>query len=84
MRGLGLGAGVTYVGRRFGDLNNSYTVGTYARVDAAVYYDFDAHYRLAVNMRNLSNARYIEQPFNQFNNAPGAPLTVLATLTARM
>ena len=84
MRGLGLGAGVTYVGRRFGDLNNSYTVGAYARVNAAVYYDFDAHYRLAVNMRNLSNARYIEQPFNPFNNAPGAPLTVLATLTARM
>nr|WP_246696842.1 TonB-dependent siderophore receptor [Methylobacterium planeticum] len=84
LRGLGLGAGVTYVGRRFGDLNNSYAVGAYTRVDAAVYYDFDEHYRLSVNMRNLTNARYIEQPFNQFNNAPGAPLSVLATLTARM
>lgn len=84
LRGLGLGFGVTHVGKRTGDLNNSYNVGAYNRFDAAVYYDFDAHYRLSVNMRNLTNARYIEQPFNQFNNAPGAPFSVLATLTARM
>ncbi|WP_370875409.1 TonB-dependent siderophore receptor [Methylobacterium amylolyticum] len=84
LRGLGLGAGVTHVGSRFGDLSNSYRVGAYNRVDAAVYYDIDAHWRFAVNMRNLTNARYIEQPFNQFNNTPGAPFTVLATVTARM
>lgn len=84
LRGLGIGAGVTYVGQRYGDLNNSFSVGAYTRVDAAVYYDLDEHYRFAVNMRNLTNARYIEQPFNQFNNAPGAPLSILATLTARM
>ena len=84
LRGLGLGIGVTHVGRRFGDLNNSYKVGAYTRVDAAVFYDFDAHDRFSVNTRNLTNARYIEQPFNQFNNPPGAPFTVLATITARM
>jgi len=84
LRGLGLGAGVTYVGQRYGDLNNSYVVGAYTRLDAAVYYDFDAHYRLAVNMRNLTDVRYVEQPFNQFNNAPGAPFTVLATLSAKL
>ncbi|GJE27219.1 Metal-pseudopaline receptor CntO [Methylobacterium organophilum] len=84
LRGLGIGAGVTYVGKRFGDLNNSYTVGAYTRVDAALYYDVDEHYRLAINARNLTNARYIEQPFNMFNNLPGAPLSVLATLTAKL
>jgi len=84
LRGLGLGIGVTHVGQRTGDLNNSYRVGAYNRVDAAVYYDFDAHYRLSINVRNLTNARYIEQPFNQFNNTPGAPFSVLATITARL
>jgi iron complex outermembrane receptor protein len=84
LRGLGLGFGITHVGQRFGDLNNSYKVGAYNRVDAAVYYDIDAHYRFSVNVRNLTNARYIEQPTNQFNNTPGAPFTVLATITARM
>lgn len=84
LRGLGLGAGVTYVGQRFGDLTNSYTVGAYARVDAAAWYDFDERWRLSVNLRNLTDARYIEQPFNQFNNAPGAPFSVLAAIRARL
>lgn len=82
LKGLGAGAGVTYVGRRYGDLNNSYVVGQYARLDATIFYD-SPHWRLAVNGRNLTNAHYIEQPFNPFNNMPGAPLAVLATLTAK-
>jgi iron complex outermembrane receptor protein len=82
-RGFGVGFGATYVGARFGDLNNSYKVGAYTRLDAAVFYDYE-RYRFAINARNLTDARYIEQPFNQFNNQPGAPLTVLASITARM
>jgi iron complex outermembrane receptor protein len=83
LRGLGLGAGVTYVGARFGDLNASYSVGAYTRVDAAVWYDFDERWRLSVNLRNLTDARYIEQPTNQFNNTPGAPFSVLAAIRVR-
>ena len=84
LRGLGLGAGVTYVGRRYGDLNNSYTVGAYARVDALVYYDFDERWRLSINLRNLTDARYIEAPTNQFNNTPGAPFSVVAAVRAKL
>ncbi|SFL22509.1 TonB-dependent siderophore receptor [Methylobacterium pseudosasicola] len=84
LRGWNVGAGITYVGRRTGDLNNSYTVGGYARLDAAVFYDFNEHARFSINARNLTDRRYIEQPFNQFNNLPGAPLSVLATITARL
>ena len=82
--GWNIGAGISYVGRRTGDLNNSYTVGGYARLDAAVFYDFNEHARFSINARNLTDRRYIEQPFNQFNNLPGAPLSVLATITARL
>ncbi|MDE4913538.1 TonB-dependent siderophore receptor [Methylobacterium sp. 092160098-2] len=82
--GWNVGAGITYVGRRAGDLNNSYSVGGYARLDAAVFYDLSEHARFSINARNLTDRRYIEQPFNQFNNLPGAPLSVLATITARL
>ncbi|MBP1178332.1 TonB-dependent siderophore receptor [Methylobacterium sp. PvR107] len=82
--GWNIGAGVTYVGRRTGDLNNSYSVGGYARLDAAVFYDFNEHARFSINARNLTDRRYIEQPFNQTNNQPGAPFSVLATITARL
>ncbi|WP_342163874.1 TonB-dependent siderophore receptor [Methylobacterium sp. SD21] len=84
LRGLGLGAGVTYVGQRTGDLNNSYSVGAYARVDAAIWYDFDERWRLSVNIRNLTDARYIEQPFNQFNNTPGAPFSAIAAIRVKL
>ena len=84
LRGWNVGAGITYVGRRTGDLNNSYTVGGYARLDAALFYDFNEHARFSINARNLTDRRYIEQSFNQFNNLPGAPISVLATITARM
>ena len=84
LRGLGLGAGVTYVGQRTGDLNNSYSVGAYARVDAALWYDFDERWRLSVNLRNLTDARYIEQPFNQFNNTPGAPFSAIAAIRVKL
>ncbi|WP_298965475.1 TonB-dependent siderophore receptor [uncultured Methylobacterium sp.] len=84
LRGLGIGAGLTYVGKRFGDLNNSFSVGAYTRVDAAVFYDLNEHARFSLNLRNLTDARYIEQPFNQFNNLPGAPFSVLATVTAKL
>ena len=83
LRGWGFGGGVTYVGERFGDVSNSYRVGAYARLDATVFYEIDPTWRFAVNGRNLTDRRYIEQPFNTFNNLPGAPLTVLASLTAR-
>ncbi|GJE10384.1 MULTISPECIES: TonB-dependent siderophore receptor [Methylobacterium] len=82
--GWTVGAGITYVGRRAGDLNSSYAVGGYARLDAAVFYDFGEHARFSINARNLTDRRYIEQPFNPFNNLPGAPLSVLATITARL
>ncbi len=82
-KGIGFGAGVVFVGRRYGDLNNSFVVGQYARLDAMLSYDINEHYRLAVNGRNLTNAYYVEQPFNQFNNMPGAPLTVVGSLIAR-
>jgi len=82
-KGFGFGAGVAYVGRRYGDLNNSYSVGQYARLDATVFYDFNEHYRFAINARNLTNTYYIEQTQNQFNNMPGPPLSVIASLTGR-
>lgn len=84
LRGLGVGMGVTYVGQRFGDISNSYSVGAYTRVDAAVFYDLNEHARFSLNARNLTDARYIEQPYNSFNNVPGAPFSVLATITARL
>jgi iron complex outermembrane receptor protein len=49
-----------------------------------VFYDFNEHARFSINARHPTERRSIEQSFNPFNNQPGAPLSVLATVTTRL
>lgn len=57
LQGLGFGLGLFYVGERQGDLINSFSVPSYLRLDAAVYYRLD-HLRFALNLKNLSDVEY--------------------------
>ncbi|MBC7882783.1 MAG: TonB-dependent siderophore receptor [Anaerolineae bacterium] len=82
LQGLGFGIGLEYLGNRFGDLANSYQVGDYLIGNASVSYRRDK-YRLAVNIRNISNAKYIESVTgNNGGIYPGAPLTVIFSLSS--
>ncbi|WP_341897823.1 TonB-dependent siderophore receptor [Ferrovibrio terrae] len=84
MKGLGLGAGVTYVGSRNGDLANTYSVDGYYRFDASVFYDLNDRIRLSLSGRNLTDQDYVEQTVNsRVENIPGAPMTVIAGVTAK-
>lgn len=82
LQGLGFGAGVFVAGDRLGDLNNSFTLPDYARVDAAIYYN-RGHFRAAVNFKNLFDTRYFESAQSRTQIFPGAPLTVLGTLSVQ-
>ncbi|MGH9944894.1 MAG: TonB-dependent siderophore receptor, partial [Pyrinomonadaceae bacterium] len=77
-RGLGLGAGAFAVGRRFGDLEHTFTVPGYARADAAVFYKIfrgeKLKYRLAFNLNNLLDKVYYEGVRGRYGIVPGAPL----------
>jgi iron complex outermembrane receptor protein len=63
LAGLGLGAGVRYVGESFGDDQNSFTNADRMLVDASLSYDFGARnaklegLKLQVNAKNLFNER---------------------------
>lgn len=82
--GLSLGGGATYVGRRPGNLQNSYFIPGYTRFDLTVGYTIAKRYRLAVLVRNVTNRFYIEQPVALTTNYPGAPRTVSATLAIEL
>jgi iron complex outermembrane recepter protein len=56
-KGLGLGFGLTYVGERKGDLDNTFTVPDYLRTDAALYYRRNK-FRAALNINNLFDREY--------------------------
>ncbi|MEH2122754.1 TonB-dependent siderophore receptor [Nostoc sp.] len=57
LQGLGFGLGLFYVGERQGDLTNSFSVPSYLRTDAAVYYQ-RGHLGIALNLKNLFNVQY--------------------------
>ena len=87
LAGLGLGAGVRYVGETYGDNFNTFVVPAYAVVDAAISYDF-AYVRpdwkglkAQVNVTNLANHYYVASCFTGLPYCGlGNARTVLGTL----
>lgn len=79
LAGLGLGAGLRYVGSSAADPGNTLLNPSYALLDAAVRYDLDRHWRLAVNAANVSDKQYVlcTSTVNTCNY--GQARTVLAT-----
>jgi iron complex outermembrane recepter protein len=59
LQGLGFGIGFFYVGDRQGDLDNSFTLPSYFRTDAAIFYN-RGQFRAALNFRNLFDVDYFE------------------------
>ncbi|HEY9763906.1 MAG TPA: TonB-dependent siderophore receptor [Trichocoleus sp.] len=81
LQGLGFGLGLFFVGEREGDLPNSnFELPSYLRADAALFYERD-NWRAGLNVRNLFDARYLETA--QFRNIvyPGAPLSVVGSVS---
>jgi iron complex outermembrane receptor protein len=90
LAGLGLGAGVRYVGRVFGDDLNLIRVPGYALFDAALTYDFGylrpdlRGLHLRVNAMNIADKYHVTNCFTGLAYcALGQPRTVLATLSYR-
>ncbi|MEH2389570.1 MAG: TonB-dependent siderophore receptor [Nostoc sp.] len=79
LQGLGFGLGLFYVGERQGDLNNSFSVPSYLRLDAAVYYRIN-HLRFALNLKNLSDVQYFTPRTIQLVY-PEDPFTVQGTVS---
>ena len=79
LQGLGFGLGLFYVGEREGDLDNSFSLPSYLRTDAAIFYR-RGNLRAALNVNNLFNVRYFESTNGALRVFPGAPLTVQGTV----
>ncbi|WP_104545161.1 TonB-dependent siderophore receptor [Chroococcidiopsis sp. TS-821] len=81
LQGLGFGLGLFFVGDRAGDFDNTYELPSYVRTDAAIFYRQD-NWRAALNFQNLFDVNYIRnsEGFREAN-APGAPFTVIGSLS---
>jgi iron complex outermembrane recepter protein len=80
--GLGIGAGITAKGRSFADTVNAIRIPGYTIGNAAIYWR-QPKYEIALNVKNVTNERYFENP-TFAGGLPGDPRTVLLTLKAKM
>lgn len=89
LAGLSAGAGVRYVGSRFGNSSNTIELSSYTLVDAALRYDLrrmGGQWRnasVALNVNNLFDKDYVGVCLSNTRCYFGAPRTVMATLTYR-
>ena len=89
LAGLGLGAGVRYVGKGAGDPGNTFFTPDYTLVDAAISYDFGIAnpalkaWKIQVNAHNLFDKEYIAGCYAAVQCSFGLRRTVLATLSYR-
>jgi iron complex outermembrane recepter protein len=79
LQGLGFGLGLFYIGEREGDLNNTFSLPSYLRTDAALFYRRD-NFRAALNVQNLFDTEYFQLAENRLRVFYGAPRTVKFTL----
>jgi len=80
LEGLGFGLGVFIVGDRKGDLANTFELPGYTRTDASIFYRRD-RWQAQLNVRNLFGVNYFENASNRNNVGPGAPFTILGTVS---
>ena len=80
-RGLGVGAGVFFAGKRYGDLANSYSASGYGRLDLSLFYDINEKLRVSLNARNVTDQDYIETIASSGNYA-GEPASLVASVSA--
>ncbi|MEM8831744.1 MAG: TonB-dependent siderophore receptor [Cyanobacteria bacterium P01_G01_bin.19] len=80
LEGLGFGVGLFYEDVKPGDLENSFFLPDYLRTDAAIFYEKN-DFKAQVNFQNLFDIRYFESARDQARVNPGAPFTVLGTVS---
>ncbi len=89
LRGLGVGAGVRYIGSTMGDDANTFKVPSFTLVDAALRYDFGRRFdtlrglSAAINVSNLFDKYYVPACFTVNACNYGSSRSVIGTLTYR-
>ena len=76
---FGVGAGVIFSGKRYGNLQNNFSDSGYVRFDASVFYDVSENMRVSLNGQNLTNTYYMEN-ISSAGTFAGEPASLVATL----
>jgi catecholate siderophore receptor len=72
----GLGLGLIYQSDMYTSTDNTVTLPSFTRVDAAVFYSLNDRIRTQVNVENVLDEEYFAYAHNNNNITPGSPLAV--------
>lgn len=81
--GLSLGGSLNYVGRRAGDIHDSFKLPGYVRLDARLGYELNDRLQLHVNVDNVTNKNYFSHALSVFEVFRAAPRVWKAGITAK-
>jgi catecholate siderophore receptor len=73
---LGFGLGIIYRSDMYAAVDNTVVLPGYTRLDAAVYYALNSHWRFQANVENLLDTKYYINADSNTNISPGSPLAV--------
>jgi catecholate siderophore receptor len=79
---LGLGLGVIYQDKMFAAVDNTVTLPSFTRFDAAAYVTVNEYVRVQLNLENLLDTRYYITSNSNNNISPGSPRAVRVALLA--
>ncbi|ESA33722.1 hypothetical protein N836_20690 [Leptolyngbya sp. Heron Island J] len=82
LQGLGVGAGLFYVGDREAQIPNNVVLPSYVRGDASIFYNRD-NWQAQLNFQNLFNTDYFESTQNTGLIFPGGPFTLVGRVSIR-
>ncbi|MDF5706215.1 MAG: TonB-dependent siderophore receptor [Nostoc sp. S4] len=84
LQGLGFGLGAYFVSDRQGDQFDppNFKLPAYTRFDAALFYRRN-NWEVAINAENLFDVEYYTNSRYSAANSPGAPFTLIGSLTVR-
>ncbi len=80
-RGLGLGAGVNYVGKRWVTTDNTISIDPHTLLNASVYYSRNG-WRFDMVLHNLTNEKYVSSAWGGTGRSvhPGRPFEAIWTI----
>jgi catecholate siderophore receptor len=80
---VGAGLGLIYRSDTFAAIDDTVTLPSYVRADAAVFVPLTGQLRLQLNVENLLNAKYYANADSNTNISPGSPRAVRVALITR-
>ncbi len=80
---LTVGGGASYMSDRFADTTNRISIPSYWRYDAVVTYAFSDNLDVQLNLNNLSDERYVTNPFTTHMAQIAAGRSALLTLNVK-